>query len=86
MNIRLSIVVFMLTALLCQASAQITLSGKVVSDDTGKPIEYASILISEGSLWAITNEKGQFTIKGVGKGRLTLTVQCLGYQTRLFEQ
>ena len=72
----------MLTLFLCQASAQITLSGKVVSDDTGKPIEYASILISEGSLWAITDAKGQFAIKGVGKGHLTLTVQCLGYQKR----
>ena len=82
MNIRLSFVVFILTVFLCQASAQITLSGKVVSDDTGKPIEYASILVAEGSLWAITDAKGQFTIKGVGKGRLTLIVQCLGYQKR----
>ena len=82
MNIRLSFVVFILTVFLCQASAQITLSGKVVSDDTGKTIEYASILVAEGSLWAITDAKGQFTIKGVGKGRLTLIVQCLGYQKR----
>ena len=72
----------MLTVLLCQASAQITLSGKVVNDNSGEPIEYASILISEGHLWAITDAKGQFSIKGVGKGRLTLTVQCLGYQKR----
>lgn len=72
----------MLIVLLCQASAQITLSGKVVSDDNGKPIEYASVLVAEGGLWAITDAKGQFAIKGVGKGRLTLTVQCLGYQKR----
>lgn len=79
---RISSIIFLLTVLLCQASAQITLSGKVVSDDTGKPIEYASILVSEGGLWAISDAKGQFAIKGVGKGRLTLTVQCLGYQKR----
>jgi hypothetical protein len=79
---RISSIIFLLIVLLCQASAQITLSGKVVSDDNGKPIEYASVLVAEGGLWAITDAKGQFAIKGVGKGRLTLTVQCLGYQKR----
>lgn len=63
-------------------SAQLTLGGKVVSDKTAKPVEYASILIAESGQWAVTDAKGRFTIKGVTGGRLTLTVQCLGYQKR----
>ncbi len=56
------------------------LSGKVVDADNGQPVEYASILISESGLWAITDDKGTFTIKHVKPGKTTLTVQCLGYR------
>ncbi len=59
-----------------------TLSGRVVTDDAEEPIEFASILLSESGLWAITDERGRFAIKNVPHGKLTLTVQCLGYQKR----
>jgi hypothetical protein len=41
------------------------LSGKVIDADNGQPVEYASILIAESGLWAITDNKGTFTIKNV---------------------
>ena len=56
------------------------LSGKVIDSSNGQPIEYASILIAESGLWAITDNKGTFTIKNVKAGKTTLTVQCLGYR------
>ena len=56
------------------------LSGKVVDAGDGQPVEYASILIVESGLWAITDNKGTFTIKNVKAGKTTLTVQCLGYR------
>ena len=56
------------------------LSGKVIDADNGQPVEYASILIVESGLWAITDNKGTFTIKNVKAGKTTLTVQCLGYR------
>ena len=56
------------------------LSGKVVDAGDGQPVEYASILIAESGLWAITDNKGTFTIKNVKAGKTTLTVQCLGYR------
>ena len=71
-----------LLMLITRVSAQVNLSGKVVEDKNNHPIEYASILIAESGQWAVTDGKGQFSIKGVGKGRLTITVQCLGYQKR----
>ena len=56
------------------------LSGKVVDAGDGQPVEYASILIVESGLWAITDNKGTFTIRNVKAGKTTLTVQCLGYR------
>ena len=56
------------------------LSGKVVDAGDGQPVEYASILITESGQWAITDNKGFFTIRHIKPGKTTLTVQCLGYR------
>ncbi len=80
-NIRFLSILLMLLSVI-SISAQVTLGGKVVDDKSNDPVEYASILIAESGQWAITDAKGQFCIKGVAQGRLTLTVQCLGYQKR----
>lgn len=61
-------------------SQQCTLSGHLVDAATSHPVEYATLLLSESGLWAISDEKGNFTIKNLSKGKVTLTVQCLGYQ------
>lgn len=82
MRKRFSIILFLLTLFLENLSAQVTLAGKVVSYADNKPVEFASLLIAESGQWAVTDAKGHFTIKGVGKGSVTLTVQCLGYQKR----
>ena len=80
MKIRLTSLLFLL--LLTQAAeAQLTLSGRVLNE-SGKPIDYAHVAIAENGLWSMTNEKGYFIIKGVQAGRMTLSVQCLGYQKR----
>ena len=65
-----------------RASALFQLRGTVLDADTQQPIEFASVLLSESGLWAITGEKGEFTIKNVPRGKNTLTLQCLGYQKR----
>lgn len=58
------------------------LSGKIVSDKDGSAIEFASILIKDNGLWAVSDQKGQFTIRQLSGGRHELSVQCLGYATR----
>ena len=82
MNARKICILLLLLLLAKVVSAQITLSGRVVSDANGRPVEFASILITESGLWAVTDAQGQFTIKDVGEGKMTLTVQCLGFQKR----
>ena len=80
---RIYIVLVALLGAVATLQAQtLRLAGRVVDADTGAPVEFASILLEENGLWAITNEKGEFAIKNVSPGKNTLTVQCLGYQRR----
>ena len=61
---------------------QITIAGRVTDEETQKPIEFASILMKENGLWAITGAEGSFHIKNIPAGKVVLTIQCLGYATR----
>ena len=82
---RLHIILLLLLCTTVVVQAQLLrIAGKVYDADTGKPIEFASVLLSETSQWAVTDAKGMFQIKNVPKGITTLTVQCLGYQKRVF--
>lgn len=57
----------------------LTIGGRVIDSESRKPMEFASVLLQESGLWAITDAKGQFQIRQVGAGEVTLVVQCLGY-------
>ena len=66
----------------CIAEAQqLKLLGVVVDDRSGKPIEFATVMLVEDELWAVTAGDGSFEIAGLNPGRRTLTVQALGYKT-----
>lgn len=81
MPIRLVIFLLLCTALPVRGQT-VTIGGTVTDADTGSPIEFASVLLTESGLWAVTGEGGKFTVKGTPRGKNTLTVQCLGYQKR----
>ena len=69
-------------ALVVRAQTSFLLAGHVVDSATGQPVEYASLLVEESGQWAVSDEKGAFTIRNVAGRQLTLTVQCLGYEKR----
>ena len=69
-----------LLSLAARAQQGVQVTGTVTDNDTGQPVEFASVLLTESGLWAVTGERGTFVIKGVPAGRHTLTVQCLGYE------
>ena len=48
---------------------QITIAGRVADEETQKPIEFASILMKENGLWAITGADGSFRIKNIPAGK-----------------
>lgn len=66
------------------AFCQHTLSGKVLEEKTGTPIEYASVVLAENELWSVSTEKGEFLITNVPKGEIQITVSCLGYVKKTF--
>lgn len=66
------------------AKSQYTLSGKVVNQKTHQPVEYAVVSIPDEELWATANSKGEFTIKNVPAGKITVETACLGYVKKIF--
>ena len=53
--------------------------GLVVEEATGKPIEGASVYISDEKLGAVTNENGMFVIKNLSTGNHLFEISHLGY-------
>ncbi len=73
-------------ALPCGAYAQkFTVSGVVLNKETKDPVDMAVVNLPNSELWAVANDKGEFTIKNVPKGATKLTISCLGYVTQEFD-
>jgi hypothetical protein len=68
-------------SMFCQHSV----SGKVLDEKTKQPVEYASLVLVEKDLWAVTNEKGEFLIQHISQGKASFAVSCLGYAPKTFE-
>jgi TonB-linked SusC/RagA family outer membrane protein len=58
----------------------IDVSGKV-TDESGQPLAGAGVRIKDSNRTVVTNEKGEFTLKGVDEN-LVLVITYLGYQNR----
>ena len=75
----------LLTALLMSCAvmnsfAQITLSGKVINDKTGEPIEGANVRLEQTTIGCATNSKGEFFLKNITQGEYVLRASCLDYK------
>ena len=62
-----------------------TVTGKILDEQSGDPIPYATIVIASGNgetvTGGITNDDGTFEIKKVPEGAYNVKVQFMGYQT-----
>ena len=66
MKKQLSILLTLLLLLPVGLIAQtVTMAGRITDEQSGKPVEFASILMKENGFWAITDAKGAFSIKNV---------------------
>ena len=80
---RLYILLIIVLALATAVRAQsVVVAGTVSDEETKKPVEFATLLIKESGIWAISDESGKFQMKNVPMGRVVLTIQCLGYAKR----
>lgn len=62
-----------------------SLSGKVLKEKDKSPVEFAMLYLSDNEVWAITNEKGEFVLEKVPKGKVVLHVRCMGYAQKQLE-
>ena len=77
----LSLLTMVLTVTALQAQV-VEIAGHVTDEADGKSVEFASVLMKENGLWAVTDANGYFHIKDVPTGKAVLTIQCLGYVRR----
>lgn len=78
------LLIYLCAALLlpCAAFAQnYSISGRVTDRQTSEPVEFATVMIEGTGQWAVADAKGNFTIKNVPAGKVTISVACLGYVT-----
>ena len=58
-----------------------TISGTVKDKTTGKPVEFATVVLENSEQWAVVDAKGYFEIRNVPAGKNLLSVSYLGYVT-----
>ncbi|RFZ90108.1 SusC/RagA family TonB-linked outer membrane protein [Mucilaginibacter conchicola] len=73
-----SIITLSLMLFSLMASAQYTISGRVLSKGDDSPLQGASVMIKAGNTGVTAGENGQFNLKA--SGRITLLVTYTGYQ------
>ncbi len=56
-----------------------TISGKITINKKGEPAMYATVMVEESGLWTLTDKNGNYSIKGIDKGKYTLKVEMDGY-------
>ncbi|MBP8791810.1 MAG: TonB-dependent receptor [Lutibacter sp.] len=66
----------------------VTISGKVIDEDTKQPLEYATIICTpidgKNITGGITNQKGTFEIS-IPKGTYTISVEFISFKTKSFK-
>lgn len=67
------------------ASAQFSISGKVLNRRNQEPVDFAIVAVPNSGLWANANAKGEFIIKNIPAGKVKLSVQYLGFVKREYE-
>ena len=63
------------------AFSQAVLRGKVISEDTQKPLAAVSVYLNNTSLGAVTNDDGVFIITKIPSGEFRLVASCVGFET-----
>jgi hypothetical protein len=72
-------IIFSTIAVCGFSQERLSMSGKVIADDTRSPLQGAVVTMAENGLWAVTDEKGEFSIKNIQSGEYNVQVTYLGY-------
>lgn len=77
-------ILLLLLLLVSTASAQKVLQGRVIDEQTNKPVEFASVYLNNTTNGTHTNDKGEFRL-AVGAGTYEVVVSFMGYEPVIFE-
>jgi len=58
----------------------VDITGKVMSSDTGEPLQGANVLIEQTPLGGATDENGLFSIRNIPVGNYTISASVIGYE------
>lgn len=61
-------------------TSQAQVSGILVDEQNGKPLSKATVFINNTSLFAVTNDKGEFALDGIAPGFVELVIYRDGYK------
>ena len=76
------LLLFLCTIVPAVVSAQrLDVTGRVLINDTDKPIGQAVVELPQSGLWAVADTDGNFTVRGVPAGKTRFVVSCLGFVT-----
>jgi hypothetical protein len=64
-----------------EPALEVTLMGRVISEETKKPLPSVSVYLNNTSIGTRTNEAGIFILKGIPTGKFKLIASCIGYGT-----
>ena len=78
---KLRIVTSLVTLLLSVSmlAQNYTVSGTITDLESGKPVEFATVVLQSSEQWAVADANGAFSIKNVPAGDNVISVSCLGY-------
>jgi iron complex outermembrane receptor protein len=80
-----SIILLMLLSRLSFAQNSFVASGIIIDENTGKPVEYASVGVIGTNIGTATDSNGAFSLKVNAVLPFTLSINALGYETQKFE-
>ena len=67
------------------ANAQINIAGKVLSEQTGLPVQGASVYFNNTSIGTNTNATGRFALQHSNVSNAELVISCVGYELLVFK-
>lgn len=82
---RLLLFLTLIVSPLISCFAQVSISGKVVNDETGQPIAGASVYFNNTSIGTSSNSAGAFSFHGIDLLNTDLIVSCVGYDILVFK-
>ncbi len=75
------LLLFLSFTMLAQQNVQINIKGKVTNKESGEPLEYVSVFLTNTTIGTNTGKDGEFAIKNAPPGNYDLIFSYVGFET-----